>query len=92
MKIDLNTYNEIIKWSYSKEGILVILVVMYFAWFLIPAVQVAFLNYGNVETDGEKTEFIIKILVFLITFLIIPPLIILVNTLDFIGLLPKGSE
>ena len=87
MEINLNTYNEIIKWSYSKEGILVILVVMYFAWFLIPAIQVSFF-----DKDGEKTDLVTKLIVFVAMFVFIPPLLILGHTLNFLGLLSGGSE
>ena len=85
MEFNLETYYKLVEWASSKEGILVALVVLYFAWFFIPAVRVSFFE----SEEGGKDSLITKIIVFIVVFVIIPPLLILGIILDFLGLLSE---
>tara|TARA_R110002020_G_scaffold390090_1_gene600594 strand:+ start:490 stop:762 length:273 start_codon:yes stop_codon:yes gene_type:complete len=84
MEFNLETYYKLLEWSSSREGILVALIVLYFAWFFIPAVQVSFF-----DSEGERTDPLTKVIVFLVVFLVLPPLLILGIILNFLGLLSE---
>lgn len=84
MEFSLETYYKLLEWSSSREGILVALIVLYFAWFFIPAVQVSFF-----DSEGERTDPLTKVIVFIVVFVIIPPILMLGIILDFLGLLSE---
>tara|TARA_R110002012_G_C11189441_1_gene558224 strand:- start:70 stop:342 length:273 start_codon:yes stop_codon:yes gene_type:complete len=85
MEFDMNTYPLLLEWASSKEGILLCLILVYFAYFFMPAVQTSF-----IASEGEKTDLLTKVIVFLVVFLVLPPLLILGIILNFLGLL--GEE
>lgn len=88
MEINWNTYSELATWVMTtKEGMAVIALVIYFACFFIPAVKVSFF-----DSEGEKTGLLTSIIVFIVTFVLLPPVLLLALVLDFLGFLSVEVE
>jgi uncharacterized membrane protein required for colicin V production len=86
VEFDLETYYGLVEWATSKEGILVALLAVYLAWFLIPAIQASFITPQGEEPSSIAT----KVIVFFVVFVLLPPVLLLAMTLNFLGLL--GEE
>ena len=88
MEFNLETYYGLVEWATSKEGILVALLTVYFAWFLIPAIQASFITPQGEEPSNITT----KIIVFFVVFVLLPPILLLAMALNFLGLLGEEEE
>tara|TARA_R110002020_G_scaffold458914_1_gene676733 strand:+ start:495 stop:761 length:267 start_codon:yes stop_codon:yes gene_type:complete len=83
MEFDLEISNKLLEWTTSKEGIYLVLFILYLSIFLIPSFKGAFLS--KYKLNNPVADLFVSICSFMVMLFVIPPILIIGFLLNFLS-------